>query len=294
MNSPRNSPSTRIEELLECAEAEIDGIKQRLFLLQTFVTQLDACTRDKPFAIRNHTVWVAMLDSRDMLVVSLASWCKAAWSQGGVIGVIQAHHAARLVVGVAGTKEPTGYLNKCRDEAFLRLFPTAAKANRRKPIPQDVADLRDAFKQRIEGSGLMTDRNQNRAHRFDHKNPGATSMLDLDELRCVFEYIERVLTDIRLLATGGTREFGDVYNGRNGPAAAELVDIVLHGSLQRMSLVGGWSSACPEGEQPAYWWEKREKFYRDLHAKHDVEPSTPPYFNKMDGQAPTVRGGAPP
>src|SRR5688572_23370287 len=81
-----------MRELLARLDDELGFITQRLFVLEAFAIELDRVTRGKPFRIWGSAVWMMALDSRDAYVMHLASWVKAAYSKGGALGQLQAHH----------------------------------------------------------------------------------------------------------------------------------------------------------------------------------------------------------
>lgn len=268
---------------VQTAEGEVDVIERRLYMLKAFVAELEKVTRGKEFRIWNGGVWVALLDSRDQLVISLASWCKAQWSKGGLFGQIGAHHLGELGRRLPKEAKPVHGEIEGRDGAFGRLFPAAGKAGRHAPTPDDVECLRNAFLARIEGSGLMSDRSDNRAHPFERKS-GTAAMLDLPQLGALFEYVHRLLNDLRLLCDRSTRSYNDVYDCGSGSSPEDLVDLVLCGNIGRMWLV--WevkANATEPGSDRRWWWQHRLAYYGRIHDAHDKRAASAgaPFFNDL-------------
>jgi hypothetical protein len=54
--------------LIEPYEWNLLALARRQFLIEAFTGDLDRITRGKLFRFRNHSVWLMLLDTRDMLV----------------------------------------------------------------------------------------------------------------------------------------------------------------------------------------------------------------------------------
>lgn len=277
------APSISLLERVEDAEAQIDVIKARLDMLQAFVAELAKVTRGKEFRIWNRGVWIALLDSRDQLIISLASWCKAKYSGGGLFGQVRAHHLSDLGSWLPKSVVANALELKHREDAFQRLFPVAAQAGRNVPAADDIECLRNTFQARIEGSGLMADRAENRAHPFEGKS-GRAAMLDMPQVAMLFKYIEQLLNDLRLLCNRSTRAYHDVYSCGSGSSPEDLVDLVLCGRVSRMWLVWGVETICMEdGTDTQWWWQHRHAYYERIHAAYDkgTEDARFPLFNDL-------------
>jgi hypothetical protein len=233
------------------------SIGRRLGALESFVAELECVTRGKPFHIWSGWHWVLLLDSRDILVVHLASWAKSVWENNGLLTQITANHLRDL--SRAWTADPGDrrdphfhrLLRNAHEEAFDRLFPNA-KGN--DPAPDDVRALSKDFERRMQP--LMADRNDNRAHPYEwSRKKGTVTMLELPTLREHFDQATRVINDLRLIGCSSTTG----YSGADSfgqSVAADLVEAVLVGASSRIQLVRGSQS--------------RDDFYAGLHAQHDA------------------------
>src|SRR4051794_36492533 len=85
-----------LDALLSTYDWRLLSLARRMFVMEAFKTDLDRVSRNKQFRIRNDVTWLMLLDSRDMLVVQLASWAKGVYEPGGLIGSIQADHVRDL------------------------------------------------------------------------------------------------------------------------------------------------------------------------------------------------------
>lgn len=111
----------KLDDPLAVEEHALLTIKRRYYFLCAFETQLRRESRDKAFLIANDLVWLTLLDSRDMLVIHLASWAKGSYAKGGFLGRVQADHLREL-------RLDRSRLDSAEDgqhfrEAFSRLFP---------------------------------------------------------------------------------------------------------------------------------------------------------------------------
>ena len=159
--------------LIEPYEWNLLALARRQFLIEAFTGDLDRITRGKLFRFRNHSVWLMLLDTRDMLVIQLASLAKGVMDPGGLVNQLQQHHAADLprTLPPAGpsridepewvTKSVRGRREREHAECFDRLFPAAVAC----PTGSDFEDLRQAIRGHIKP--LKDDRNWNRAHPFE-------------------------------------------------------------------------------------------------------------------------------
>ncbi len=264
--------------LIEPYEWNLLALARRQFLIEAFTGDLDRITRGKLFRFRNQSVWLMLLDTRDMLVIQLASWATGVVDQGGLIDHLQQHHAAdlpRMLPPQAPRRadEPDWVTDRTRArrerehaECFDRLFPKAGSY----PAETDFDGLRQGIKSHIKP--LKDDRNWNRAHPFE-KVRGTAKMMNVAELRGYIDYAERFMNDLRMLGWHGT--FG--YREMNTPGAEsfapDLVDAMLIGDPERLLKARGPST--------------REEFYDRLHTAHDVRPAKDDdYFNDFWRAAP--------
>lgn len=265
---------TTFDELVGKFEWNLLAVAKRQFVIEAFKADLDKITRGKLFRIRNDIVWSMLLDTRDMLVVHLASWAKGVYEKGGLIGQLQAHHCRDLPRARPKTErdDDEGWTRR-RDrehaESFGRLFPSSKE---RYPEPADVEELRSRFIDRT--APLLDDRSQNRAHPYEkEREPGSVRMLDIPDLRETISFSEQLMNDLTMVARGSTLHYDDMNNASPDDVARELVDTILLGTADR----GARKKAQSE----------REAFYQAVHARHDTAPPSPPlasesperYFN---------------
>ena len=113
---------------------------------------------------------------------------------------------------------------------------------------------------------LDRDRNDNRAHRYEHRSrPVRAAMLDFERLSEFFEFSEQLIVDLRLVADGTQFGFDDVSPTRAEVVSPDIVDLVLLGSIdERQSLIGTAT---------------RADFYARLHAAHEAAGNPDILFN---------------
>jgi hypothetical protein len=243
-------------------EEALTFLARRQFLMEAFTDDLDRVTRLRPFHNRNESIWTMMLDSREMLVIHLASWFKGALENGGLIGQLQINHVADLPRAPPHEdpnpnrpewleRDEQEDRKRWHSDSFNRLFPKAGSH----PNGPDFDDLRQRV--RDQAQPLKDDRNWNRAHPFETVS-GATKMLNVVELRSHLTYAEELMNDIRTV--GGHGKFH--YEEANVPSAAtvapDLVDAMLIGNPERLLRLRGSF--------------RRDEFYNRLHADHDAKP----------------------
>jgi hypothetical protein len=258
-----NLSSTQTKATLEDrfwkVEQDLMQVVRRLYALEAFVKELDRVTRGKPFRIWNDIIWMMLLDTRDMLVIHLASWMKGIYGKGGLLSQIKAHHVRELPRRRRPTarSERDQHLAALQDgahqAAFSRLFP---KGSGNHASPSDLKDLTAQLKN--DTAGIVSDRHWNRAHVFDPQRPGSAKMLDLTELRSVATVAERLLNDLRLVGCASTMGHRDMNDANSATAAEEFVDSILIGHQFRKEVVMGGRD--------------RDSFYEALHSMHDGLP----------------------
>jgi len=96
-------PKATLDERLWKVEHDLMQVARRQYALEAFVSELDRATQAKPFRIWNDILWTMVLDTRDMLVIHLASWTKGIYGRGGLLGQVKAHHLADLPTGRPAT-----------------------------------------------------------------------------------------------------------------------------------------------------------------------------------------------
>lgn len=258
---------------IEQAILEVAAIEQRYLLIRAFHDELSASTLRKEFAIRNQAVWTLLLDTRDMLVVHLASWCRAAYGNGGLFGQLKGLHLAdlrRKKRVKAHDNTPAGRAERGLDAAYERRFPGVAHV---KLQPADVDKLKDWFVATVER--VVDDRDNNRGHPWEKSNKASVVMLELDDLATVFTAIGQLLDDLYLIATRNQLRGPAPVAGVSAADAAELVDVLLFGSYAAYEARLGDRG--------------RAEFYEDLHRGHDGA-SGEHLFNELAGDVSSCRG----
>jgi hypothetical protein len=260
MTASLTQATLSLEERLWKAEHDLMQVARRQYALEAFVKELDRATRFKPFRIWNDIVWMMVLDSRDMLVIHMASWVTGVCEKGGLIGQIRAHHVRELPAARRPTErtENNGHLREILDlghqVAFARLFPGATGAH---ATAADLEGLKASLRQAADP--LVKDRDENRAHVFEQGGSGSAKMLDLTELRNTLAFIEQLLNDLRLVSCSSTMSHHDMNDADSTTVAEEMVESLLVGNSYRRAVV-------MEGHD-------REAFYQACHERHDALPA---------------------
>jgi hypothetical protein len=252
------TPSARptLEAGIEDLQHKLLLIKRRLHVMQSFECELDRVTRGKELKYWDDLLYMVMLDSRDALVIHLASFAKG----------LHKHHLRDLLhhwlkqLRRARKQRPDELdpaleriLSTQHDAAFARLFPKI-DPKKRAPGKADVQVLRDAIETFVDR--LRRDRNANRAHAFELLR--SEDMLSFEELAQMFAYLERVLNDVRLIATATTMSMSAPLSVANPDrTVVAIVDQLVTGGQ------------IPPGE--------RDAFYERLHREHDDRGGTGPF-----------------
>lgn len=82
--APAQSTLT-LEDRLWKVEQDLMQVARRQYALEAFLKELDRVTHAKPFRIWNDILWTMVLDTRDMLVIHLASWTKGIYGRSGLL-----------------------------------------------------------------------------------------------------------------------------------------------------------------------------------------------------------------
>ncbi len=261
--------------LIEPYEWNLLKLAGRQFLIEAFTSDLDRITRTKLFRFRNRSIWLMLLDTRDMLVIHLASWVRTIVDPDGLIAQLQQRHAGDLSrklapEGLIVVGEPEWATRSRQDlrerehlASFDRLFPNAG-AN---PAPADFEALRQTFRNYMKP--VKDDRNWNRAHPFE-KVIGTTKMLSVAKLRGHIDYAERFMNDLRLVGWHGTFGYREMNSPNAADVAPDLVDAMLIGDPERLLKARGTST--------------REAFYNRLHAEHNARAEAGPDGGPAKGE----------
>lgn len=66
---------------------------------------------------------------------------------------------------------------------------------------------------------------------------GTAKMLGIEEIRAVFDGVQAMLNDMRMVSSGSTLEHRDMNSSSAAETAIVMVDLVLNGTLDRMALL---------------------------------------------------------
>ena len=123
--SPLRSP---LVTLLDRQHYQLIDVARRQFVMEALTKELDRVTRGETFRIANDVTWLMLLDSRDVLVIHLASWAKGVYTPGGLIGQLRADHLRRFPKQRPPEERDDSYGWRTRRDrehadSFVRLFP---------------------------------------------------------------------------------------------------------------------------------------------------------------------------
>jgi hypothetical protein len=230
-------------------------LRTRDHFIAAFVAELDRVTRGKAFEILNDAVWKMLLDHRDAMVTHLASLAKSMYSPGGLFSVVMAHCLHALPRRRAwGLDRHDAHLQAAYDDAhkaaFERLFPASST---RTPKPVDLEALKDRFFALTRP--VVADRDANRAHPFEEERGRITKMLGFGEIANVFDGMQEILNDFRLVSSGSTFGYHDMNSVGSKDAATDVVDLILNGTVARTK----WQMQSLD----------RDAYYDRLHELHE-------------------------
>ena len=268
MSDPKESKEEQlglgVQSLIRELEDDVLRIKKRFYYLEKFLGRVKEVTGERPFRIRNDIVWQTIVDSYEMLIIDFASLIRGMCQEGGFFGQLKQHCAELRVRSYRKFKatEPCIAENprnpmtdeqrknlvkyvmldeqkmyaRIAEEAFDFLFPSAKGAEERRANHDLIDELKNDFMKVAEE--VVKDRDSFRAHRYEksreHRELGREDKLTLDRLKHHFDHVEETLTKIRLLATNSSFAFSDMNGCDGDETAADLVDIVMLGSMNRI------------------------------------------------------------
>lgn len=278
----------RAEDLIEEAHNQLLPMQSRLHFLQRFQEELTQRTRGEEFIIFNDIVWQTLIDSRDKLVIDLASWAMGLYSSNGKLGHLAANCAPQLFVSRRidpRESEDVKMTLRHRREVYERLFPDAVTRGG-KPTKDDVQRLNDEF--HAKALPLVQDRNDNRAHAYEPrpKKKGTVAraaMLPLEDLREFVQYAHDFLNDLQSICRHTSVAYSDYLHAADASeTAADFVDLLLFGSKAIMAEISGLSTALHENTG-RFLWEHRDELYQRLWAERrllDRPFNAPEQFDK--------------
>lgn len=263
------NPSPLIAKL-EPFEDALRTIKCRWYYLTAIHDELERVTHGKPFRVMNSIAWQMAFDSHDMMIIDLDSWVTRQGEPGGLFGLLNSRLGELERKFPKGRRRQMGgadlvrYDTDAHEDAVRRLFPDSAGR-----IAQ-ASDV-DALRARLEAEcqRLRDDRNRNRAHAYETPK-GTADRLGLAEAGELFERLENILNDLRLIADWNTTSFHDMNATSSESAALDFVDSVLIGTSGRQLVVMADLD--------------RDAFYARLHEVHGADPNPVPdrFFNEYE------------
>jgi hypothetical protein len=256
---------------LKKEEDVVLDLLQRLAFLQAFEKELETTTREKPFVIRNDDLWAAMLAARDALFIHFASWARSAYQPSGLFAQLKAHHLAELYVKRPRDRDASGGIGEAlageRRSAMEACFANAA--NRGKVLGEDVDALKDRFEAITRP--VVDDRDAFRAHPYEKGQAGTAAMLHLSSVRPIFEQVQRLLNEVRLVVDDSTLGYhGDLAATGPESSARDLTDLLLFGSSVRYHRALRCVEESP-GQGIEYPALVRGRLYERLHDAHDLD-----------------------
>lgn len=266
--------TTQLDTLLSVYDWRLLSLARRQFVMEAFKADLDRVSLYKQFRIRNDVVWLMLLDSRDMLVVQLASWAKGVYEPGGRLGQLRAHHARDLPrIRPRSDKHedlPGWTTRRDREHAdsFGRLFPSTLE---RFPSEAAFEELTARFKARLDP--VLVDRSENRAHPYEKGGKGSAKMLDLIELRGAITDCERFMKDIRMVGCQSSFNFENMNNIECADVASDLVDMLLLGTCEDISRRRG------DTDREGFYGRLHDRFESPRPARQPGLPEVELYFN---------------
>lgn len=220
-----------IEEMLETIEFDVLSIKQRLAFLSSVQREMAARSKDGRVRIGSDALYQLVYDSYEKVVIDMASLSRSIYQPGGFVPRLNNHlkklgqPKSRKVRRNAHWLDEEGARleKKHGDEAYRRLFPDGQNGAVTQQDVKKLGDRIDTMTERV-----RTLRHEVHAHRFEKSPRNDLQSATIDELSKLFEEIERILNDVRLLALNSTFAFDTV--DRFDPVASDFVDLMIHGN----------------------------------------------------------------
>lgn len=274
-----SAPPFREESVLLKAivpfERSLREIKRRWYYLSAFEHHLERASRGKPFSVVNSIAYQMALDSYHMLVIDLNAWILRQRERAGLFPLMRSRLGSLTRKLPTHRRDgPNGHLFRFDTEehskAFELLFPGLSPET---PLDADV----DALEKRVwaQCERVNRDRNINRAHAHQRRQ-GRADWVGVAELGEVFEFLEKLLSAVRLIADFSCTSYDDMNATDVVEAAQEWVDQVLIGLPYRRRLV----MQDPKTQANEYDDDgptlDRDDYYARLHAVHDARDVNAP------------------
>jgi hypothetical protein len=242
-------------------------MQSHLHFLKLVQQELELRSRSEKFLIFNDIVWNTLLDSRDMLVIHLASWAKGLYHRRGHLTHLSENCAPQLFASRRIDRSESDLMRitlRLRRERYERLFPDAAKRGGR-PTAGDVRQIVTQFK--VMAAPVIDDRNDNRAHPHEPRpsaKSGKAAMLSLEAQGKFIRYAHDLFNDLQSLSSHSTTAYSARLAFADADHTAEdLVDLILFGNVNRMALLSGLSSVHHE-KTGRYPWQYRDDLYEQV------------------------------
>lgn len=253
--------------LIEEQEQILLRFRTQFVALKSFENELIARTGTRVFNIDNTVVWDAILAKRDLLVIHFASWIRGMATGGGLFGQLRAHHLRELRVAFESVCADTADIGRRRARVVSRF---SAAEQRGRLDPADIDELRSAVRTELEP--VVLDRDSFRAHPYERGQKANARMLALTELAASLGSAEELLNDLRLLVHNSTFRYSYQSLTSADEAAADLVDLLLFGSIFSFATLIGANALETTS---AYWWQRRDAFLAALKLEQEAQPDVP-------------------
>jgi len=295
----KDQPIT-VEDLLDPIENAILKIKKRVFYLDATLKEIQQrLGPDVTFDVRNEIVLQLLQDSKDMLVIDLASLYRGMCQAGGFFtklrhlsGKLQAKHFSKFrapeplilnsrSLNLSPEREDALKLELETDtqkmfaeqinNALIDLFPELKLKSHKKADQQNINSLEARFKDLAEK--VEIDRDAFRAHRYELlKIKAPAKQIELPELKAEFERLEKLINKIRLIATNSTMTYPNLSFANTERTAEDLVDIAIFGNINEIMNKFGISDRLRQDQGPRYYYQFRENYWSSISTKPGTQP----------------------
>ncbi|MCE9573522.1 MAG: hypothetical protein K8W52_10225 [Deltaproteobacteria bacterium] len=262
MNDARRAKNASVMMLIEEQEQRLLGMHRRLCGLQALENELVRRLGEHPFIIRNDLLWISLLDTRDALVILMASWVRGMTEGGGFFARLKGTGSNALFV--ARPKKDDEDETAERRERFESRFPASAAAGSVRH--EHVDELKDSLYKALKH--VVEDRDSFRAHPYEAGGKATARMLAIHEIHAALVYAEDLINDLRLFADGSTMNYHNSIGAMpDSNAAEDMVDLLMFGTVDNLIAdtgAGGHLHGC----SGAYWWQHRSAFLSQLQRLH--------------------------
>jgi hypothetical protein len=254
MPDQASSVSQEILDLLEDATWAFALVSRRYPLLMQTASEVEGLEQRFPERVQNEGLIQLFRDSFDMLVIDLYSIREGLTGPGGLLNRLR--------------DDPSPLRWRSPDEyggghkaALIAGSINVALARLVAPAPA-TSDAVHALIQRFLAATrpLDEDRNRVRAHRYARNNLNTGHLfIPLPELAGQIDTVARYVADLYLAITGNDSGTDLEFSGGSDGTAADLADLIVHGSINSATLAYGLAPQDETPDDPTPWyWAKRQ------------------------------------